>query len=42
MFGSGENGILFADALLVERLVVSTPVPPYWFDNQTYGVRPVK
>src|SRR3954470_4940827 len=41
-FGSATKAIRFAELLVVDRLVRSTPVLPYWFDSQTYGVRPVK
>ncbi len=44
LFGSGLNGMLNLFGVDVEnaavRLVKSTPVLPYWFDSQTYGVRP--
>src|SRR5205814_8819105 len=39
--GSATNGIRLAVFRLAVIVVKSTPVFPYWFDSQTYGVRPV-
>src|SRR5262249_20183247 len=38
--GSGTNAILLFALKLTDNEVKSTPVLPYWFDSQTYGVRP--